>query len=387
MPGGAKANHHLTCPACRDRFPNVKALFLCPDDRCRARDHPPDGVPDACRERPVFRANRYRHAVLCPYSSHRAYRKFCPSCGAELRLPLGSHQSIGIVGSVESGKTMFMTALVRQIRGRLARQTSLQMSLEWNEEDSRRYFVDLQRQIYDEHEVPESTKKTESLLSLSTTLRFTRQGWLRWLLGRDQGVVSLICPDPSGEFFRDHQEIYGLSYLGQAQALLLMVDPLTSPPFLERRRKAGEPYVAEIQSTTETLRVLARALREERGQPEGRLNKTLAVVLTKCDEGGVFDPDRPPYKGRFPVQGRTYDRRLAQDLGRRVVDHLESELEMSELVSLARQNFTTVEFFAVSALGRPPVRESETSPLCLIDPAPRRVEEPLLWVLHQWGYL
>jgi hypothetical protein len=325
--------------------------------------------------------------VLCPFSSHRAYRKFCPRCGAELRLPLGTHQSIGIVGSVNSGKTMFMTALVRQIRGRLARQTSLQMSLEWNEEDSRRYFVDLQRQVYDDHEVPEATRKTETLLSLSTTLRFTRQGWLRRVLGRDQGVVSLICPDPSGEFFRDHQEIYGLSYLGQSQALLLMVDPMTSPTFLERSRKAGDSFLEGIQETTETFRVLARALREEQGQADGRLNKALAVVLTKCDQTGVFDPDRPPYKGRFPVQGRTYDRRLAQELGQRVVDHLEADLGLSELVALARQNFAAVEFFAVSALGRAPVRDSETSPLRLVDPAPRRVEEPLLWVLHQWGYL
>jgi hypothetical protein len=384
--GQSKQNLSLTCPACQERFSCRKALFLCPESRCGIRNQPPPDLPDACVGLPVFRPDRYAHSVLCPHSSHRAYRKFCPRCGGELRLPLGVNQSIGIVGSSESGKTMYLTALVRQICRRLAHPTALQMSLEWNEEDSRDHFTTLDRQIYREHQVPEATQLQAPLLSLSVTLRFTRRGWWPRLLGRTQGVISLICPDPSGEFFRDHHQIYGLSYLGQAQALLLMVDPLTTAPFRERRQDRMDVYADTIQSTAETLRVLIASLRQECGQQTGKLNKCLGLVLTKCDEEGVFNPDCPPHAGRFPVQGRHYNRVIARALGRLVADHLH-RLELSELVALAEQNFAAVEFFAVSAVSRPPVRDPDSGVLRLTDPVPRRVEEPLLWVLHQWGYI
>ena len=259
------------------------------------------------------------------------------------------------------------------------------MSLEWNEEDSRDHFTTLDRQIYRDLMVPEMTRLTDALLSLSVTLRFTRQGWWCRLLGQTQGVLSLICPDPSGEFFRDHNQIYGLSYLGQAQALLLMVDPMTTAPFQEHCKARG--YADTAQSTPETLRVLIASLRQELGQPSGRLNKCLGLVLTKCDEEGVFNPDRPPYAGRFPVQGRRYNRRLARQMGQLVAEHMHA-LELTDLVALAQQNFAAVEFFAVSALSRPPIRDPpDSGGLRLIDPVPRRVEEPLLWVLNQWGYI
>ena len=157
----------------------------------------------------------------------------------------------------------------------------------------------------------------------------------------------------------------------------MLIDPLASKGY--HRQPAWE--------NADVLRAVVTTLRRDLNQPIGKLDRLLAVTLTKCDVAGVFDPDAPPHQNRFPPQGRSYLPRLAHDLGKQVARHMQEDMGMSELVALARQSFTQVEFFAVSALGQPPVPDESTGELRLLNPKPRRVEEPLLWILNRWGYI
>jgi hypothetical protein len=157
-----------------------------------------------------------------------------------------------------------------------------------------------------------------------------------------------------------------------------------------RLKQAGKelpPYEASDPSTA--LGNFVQVLRRQIGQPDGLLDRQLAVVLGKCDEEGLFDPDDPRFAGLYPPQGRFYDERLAHEISAQVARYLRHDLGMANVVALARQNFKDVAFFAVSALGRPPVRirQKGAVKVHLVDPEPRRVEEPLLWILHRWGYL
>lgn len=109
----------------------------------------------------------------------------------------------------------------------------------------------------------------------------------------------------------------------------------------------------------------------------------------------MFDPDRQMRRGRggwrepFLDQWRFYDPGLSRELSDRVAWHMAEELDLSGVIALARQNFRDVRFIAVSALGAPPLpaEEAGASPRLVREPRPRRVEEPLLWVLHRWGFL
>jgi hypothetical protein len=184
--------------------------------------------------------------------------------------------------------------------------------------------------------------------------------------------------------------VYYLNYLGHARAIILMVDPMMSEKY-RRTLTPEERELLDYKAATPDVALgnFVKALRREANQHTGRIDKQLAVVLTKCDERGMFDPDDPKFDGQFPRQGRAWDEELAADVSRHVVQHLREELEMNNLVSLAENSFREVGFFAVSALGRTPVRKIEKGRrvVRLEDPSPRRVEEPLLWILNRWGYL
>jgi hypothetical protein len=186
----------------------------------------------------------------------------------------------------------------------------------------------------------------------------------------------------AGECFEDPTRLYFLRGIGEARAFVLLVDPFASGRYGERLRAAGKQAptwrAADPAAVLNGVIAVVRQGTNERG---GKLDRELAVVLARCDEEGVFDPDDPKWDGRFPPQGRRYDPRLARETGDAVRRHLEEDLEMANLVALAEQNFKRVGYFAASALGAPP-REGRVK-----DPRPRRVEEPLLWILHQWGHL
>ncbi len=405
----------LACPKCQEKFSESDVAFLCPEPRCRARDHPLlDSAPEWAGK-PLFRpaAGGYDYSVSCPFSPHTAYVKICPRCWKLLPLSSGRPATVAIIGSTVSGKTCFMTALIRQIRRELARASAYEMSLEWDDQEGKDYFKKQEQTIFFQNELPEANQKMAPIASLQITVRFpVRRRWRRIINGK-QGVVSLVFHDPSGEFFENMDDVYYLNFLGRAKAILLMVDPMMSEEYQKKLRDEGKPLPPyKAASAAEALGAFVTAMRRESkpgtktthnrlaalgkmfgrsalSRSEDKLDKQLAVVLTKCDEDGMFDPDHRQHRDRYPVQGREYDPALTQEISDRVAQHMEEDLGLAEVVALARQSFRRVTFFAASALGAPPLRIMENGKprLKLKDPRPRRVEDPLLWILHEWGYL
>ncbi len=387
-PSGLSQNQQLACPRCQEKFPISETVFLCPEPHCRACKNPLPGQPPQWSGKPLFRPPRYAYSVPCPFSPHTAYVKICPRCWSPLPISSGKSSTVAIIGASASGKTCFMTALIRQIRRQLARRSSLEMSLEWDDDAGRQYFREQERTIFHECTLPEQTQRESPLASLQFTIRFPISGWLSRLRYGSQGVVSVVCPDPSGEFFEKLEDAYYLNYLSQARAVLLMVDPMTSEVYRRRRKAQGKDIPYEGTSSADALRSFVTALRRATNQEQGTINKELAVVMAKCDEEGMFDPDQPKYAADLPRQGRLYNPQIAEDISELVLQHME-DLELEEVAALARQSFKSVCFFAASALGSPPVINEVNGQLrCYLrDPQPRRVEEPLLWILHQWGYI
>jgi hypothetical protein len=260
------------------------------------------------------------------------------------------------------------------------------MSLEWKDENGKKYFQAQAREIFSNFKLPQMTKLQAEIATMNVTVRFPVAGWRRLFKGQI-GVVSLVFPDPAGEFFDNMKSTYFLSYLSRARAVILMVDPWISDSYCRRRADAGDPLIPiKAVAADEALNALVEAIRNGAGQHRGLIRKELAVVLTKCDEAGLFDPDQEPHK--IPRQGRFFSRAIAAEISRRTERHLRDDLGMHNVVTMARNNFRDVAFFAASALGNPPVRSVQNGqPTAkLVDPRPRRVEDPLLWIFHRWGY-
>jgi hypothetical protein len=371
------------CPV--QRFPAKELYFLCPGATCPGYRHSPPGRPEAWAKKTLFQPRRYAYSVPCPHSPHTAYLKVCPHCWTQQPIATGRLATISIVGSSVSGKTCYVTGLIRQIEKELSKEASYQMALEWDDQDGLNYFTQREREIFIQGVLPEATQKDAPVETLEITARFPVRGWRRLLKGT-QGTVSLVFPDPAGEFFHKMDDAYYLNYLSQSRAIILMVDPWLSQEYQSKRRDLGSEIPAfDAPDAGQSLNSFIQAVRHETNQ-RGKLRKELAVVLTKCDEVGLFDPD--DQANPFPVQGRYYDPRLTDQISRQVKQFLELELGLSKVVALAEQGFRSVRFFAASALGSPPIRvvENGRTRIKLKNPRPRRVEDPVLWILHEWGY-
>jgi hypothetical protein len=309
----------------------------------------------------------------------------------------GNSSTVAVIGASGSGKTCFTTGLIRQIGEQLAQRATYRMALQWDDQDGLDYFRAQEKTLFTDRTLPEMTQKQTRIKTLQITVRFPIRHWWNRLFKGEQGVVSLIFPDPSGELLQNLNEAYFVNYLGHADAILLMVDPFAAQRYREERAKAGvdtTPYET-LHSADIPLTAVIQAVRSESKQTRKKLRKQLAVVLTKCDEEGVIDLDHEHDIGRngrkipYPLQGRNYSPALARRISDRVAQFMETKLGLAKVVALAEQNFEDVCFFSATALGSPPIRETDddgNARVTLARPQPRRVEEPLLWVLHKWGY-
>jgi serine/threonine protein kinase len=304
-------------------------------------------------------------------------------------------KSAVLIGCTAGGKTCYQTSLVRQLRKELGRDSSYQMAVEFPDADTLTRIRQLERQMFGDGIPPAGTPPCGTLVAappLCLTLRVPARGWLGrmpahgWLgrCGLGQRAATLLMPDSAGEDFQRLNSPLFRAQILHADALVLVVDPLPAEALRTQYRPEGQPlpaYAATATPAAEPLSVLVTYLRSQMRIRDAKLPKQLAVVVTKADEPGVWNPDAGQH--RLPTQGRRYNPRLAELVSRRVREFLKVTLDWPELVALAERSFEKVAFFAVSSLGRR-VGEDGRLPLPV---QPRRVEEPLLWLLHQWGYV
>jgi hypothetical protein len=111
-----------------------------------------------------------------------------------------------------------------------------------------------------------------------------------------------------------------------------------------------------------------------------RIPRLLAVAITKSDETLLSPGQEEQWiagwsRGQdFWHDGGRRQREL-EDVSARVEDALRKH-GFNDLVSLAKNNFARVHFFAVSSLGHPPIDGALQQ-----EPRPVGVETPLYWIL------
>ena len=392
------ANDPKTCTRASEAIPPNTVVFLCPNLRCPGKKHPPDGRPEARKGESFFIPKTFRYSVPCPHCKNLARIKVCPGCWEDLPVATGNSSTVAIVGTTGSGKTCFVTGLIHQLLEDICREDAFEIALRWNEQTGHDHFAGLSRTIFIDHLVPTGTQiQLVNIPTIQITLRVPVRRWFQRLRTGAVVDIPLLFPDPSGELFQDLKKSYFVSFLRRAEAIILMVDPFLGSGYQARLRAKNLPVPDYLQHS-KPAHVALNAIIDASGREGRKLDKVLAVVLTKCDSEGVFNPDeaveelRPGgRKTTYPKQGGgRYNPALAKRISKRVQQHLEHDLGMADVVALAKQSFRHVAFFAASALGSTPELEDDEyggKIQRIRDPKPSRTEEPLLWILHQWGYL
>lgn len=379
--------HDILCPYCFKRWSTQVAAF-----RCTGRDTarcPPvadeklgrlRGVDAPSEPRVVTRSGRLGRAfavkpgrpVRCDCGAPT--RRVCPECHSSLpqRFADAPSRSMALIGTKASGKSHFIAVVLHELEHRVGpRYRGSLTALDDATRD--RIDGDLHPRLYEQGIVLDATASARTAVATREPLvtRLTVAG----------EASNLVFFDAAGE---DLQSLDVLEregrYVTQSDGLILLVDPLQVPAV----RDELEGVVELPETTADVYTMLGRLgglIREARGIAAGkRIDVPLAIAISKIDAlGGLLPSNHPVFA--LPRHDGSFDR----DVARNISEAMRAEAVAwvgERLDSHLREEFSDYAFFGVSALGASPVDGHLRNGV-----APLRVEDPVLWLLDEWGAL
>ena len=349
--------------------------------------------------------------------------QYCDRC--ESKIPEESLYSellpIVVVGPSRSGKTHFLTVMAHQlledvvwpsywVASRIVRARRPDADIEpqtFGIAPSDDDFLNFEESLYPQLgagvilQQTERRDETRLPLSLVVHLSFEKPG--SPFGGEPYGKknVLLAFTDTAGEDLArtgwgDIVSKYPILDKGRAKAMIALVDPaeltglrddIAANPILEQ--KYGEVGIElKVQATMASVLSIPQ-IRKMRRTP-------IAVCMTKTDGLamlGQFADEDPIASSRNALSGdRRSDGKVNLAAIREISDAVERFLmskdkDGDDKIARAASNFRYRSFFAIDALGAAikSVETVEGRRLIRGTPSPRRVLDPLLWILWQYG--
>jgi hypothetical protein len=354
----------LICPYC---WNDTKAKQLL--SRC----------PEQCPQRTFIPAS----AKVCPHGKQPSKARYCPRCEKMLEHDYITTKShiIAMIGSRAAGKSTYVGVLVRELKNRVGPAFN-GMSTELVGDKSRtRYREVFAGPLFDKGEVVTFTNPVRTQYRLDPLLfmlRFPRRKYL-W----DQLTAAMmIFYDTSGEDVLKDENIENLvDYLDAASGIVLLIDPLQISS-VRRGINDDVPLPPNSYDQVAIVQRLAELLRQRRGMSgDKRIDTPLAVAVAKTDAIGAALPANSVVRRPGSHNG-VYD----DADGQYVHDELRATLsgwdDGEDLLNIIANNFSSYRFFGISALGATPPNHSQVAASGI---HPLRVEDPLLWLLGQFG--
>lgn len=408
--------HKATCPFCFRTFHISEApcRVTSPSTQSQPDEHiakflqipPPDLDPVEKPPRGFWRRLGRRFFIpKIKDEELETRRRICPYC--HLPLPpamangqLASH-TIAIVGSRSSGKSNFFGVLIRALEERYKREVDFGMfgqetfSVEYLDRiSSEVLFMRRYGSLFSERDrraVPASAAAAQNpdiRIPLIYRLELKKRP-LDYLLHplSQSHPVDLVVFDVAGE------DVVNLSamqqfwrYVLRAAGIMFLIDPfgyesirdkLPSDVYERIAKEQDEINVPPAHAVSATLNHFAQAGRLGPGR---KLKIPAAFVLTKCDMlEGILPKNSEIF--RDPVHRSGFNVNDCHQASNAVA-HVLTENGCDGLLATAETSFATQSFFGVSALGALPDEE-----LRLKDLQPRRVADPLFWILWKLGRL
>ena len=401
------ASDAFVCPFCFDEHSFRDVKFRCGQlYRCLG-GAPIFQVPEVNGRRPLLKEAR------CPAEGcGRPTRiRLCPSCEGQLPSQLGECTSLtlGLLGAKFTGKSQFVGVLIDRIRKRLATSGNpFNCSFRLEGDASRiRYENDFERYLFKERvTIPETiagSANASVLIPVASQLRFSgklnffqKLGRWRWQ-DRLEPVrdVQMSFFDTAGEALVGADIMSAeCRYLGNAQGLILLLDPLQIPSLREKLIQQGRLPSHRIPPSATSpwtlLEALIEVLRAKQRKTRDRLEVPLAVAFSKCDELDTLLP--PGHPARPTDDGKVADESSSCSDGRfdwmahnNVQDQAAAMLVehgCGNMLTNLRDHFEKFSLFFVSSLGHPPDQNGSLKEL-----NPRRVLDPFLWLLAIHGVI
>ena len=250
-------------------------------------------------------------------------------------LPLGGltvpTRHVPVVAGRAAGKTVHTMAAIADLRARAD-----EAAFAFGDERTETTFDEVESRLRDVSAVP-ATLPTAPLRAAT------------FFLGAGPARRLMYVYDAAGESYQSSDRVSGLRFLGATAGVVLVVDPFALPSV--RDRMLADDVALPVHSTEPPGDILGRftaGLREHGARlTQGRVAVPVALVLTKCDVLVAGGPVRHPYEDLTAPDG---DAGLRRARSAAVAGWLDAEAGEGGLVRQLGTDYTTVAYFAVSAL-------------------------------------
>lgn len=396
------AGKRLYCPYCYEGFTEQQIEFRCTGQISRTGERCYPDADEALRERtgftgalpPTFAADGRLASAECPRCRDDSTIRVCPVCHSQLPVFFGKVRSrlIGLVGAKESGKTVYMTVLVRELTHQLGAQ--LHASILGADDSTRQRFpTDYEQPLYRERRLPTPTTPAGMYRRAPLVFRFTteRSGPLHrarperqdWCGHGEPRHTLMSFFDPAGEELRSQQAAEDSArYLAAADGILLLLDPLQMRG--ARARAAADSRMPTSSTPADepvnVLTSITDLILSRNGKPKQRISKPLAIAFSKMD---VLLHDLKPTSPllRTPAQVPYLDERESRAVHTEM-QRLLAEWEGAQIDQVARRHYRHYRYFGVSALGESPTDDNRGPARGI---RPYRVGSPFVWLLAELG--
>ncbi|MFI2375493.1 hypothetical protein ACH5AO_10535 [Streptomyces sp. NPDC018964] len=384
----------LTCPYCYENFAPREIRFRCncrlsrTGKQCRrVRDEVLDerrGPRPSHDLGPVFAADGRRPTAVCPGCDGESTYRICPVCHSELPVQFGRVDSrlIAMVGAKASGKTVYMTVLLHEMKHRVGEAFGAAL-MGLDDATMRRYSADYEDRLYRDNQMFPGTQTASTNLNRVDPLVFRFSLHRRTLLGERPQHTVLSFFDTAGEDFNSRESVeLNTRYLTGADGIVLLLDPLQMRDARDSALPGTPmPGTEGLDAPMDLLsRVTGLLLAPRGGRPAQKIDTPIAVVFSKMDafwhllDAGSPLRDHAPPSARFDVG----DSLSVHEEVRRLL----KDWDGVQIDQLLENHYTRYRYFGVSALGRNPTPDARVAPTGI---QPYRVADPLLWLLSEFG--
>jgi hypothetical protein len=385
--------HRLLCPYCFEQYPASELAFRCvnPDPtRCKLEED----VLLARYERLQKSQLRARvfsapprlwgavTAATCTCGA-KTTKRVCPRCHNELPRELGLSRScsIALVGAKEVGKSHYIAVLIHQLRNRVGDRFQAAFSA-LDEQTRRRYGQDFENYVFHKRIVIPGTLSARAQIAVKYPLIYRLSTEKRWLYWCRQLATNLVFFDTAGEDL-GHVDTMSTEtrYVAQSQGIVFLLDPLQIPSIRDRLSAS----VALPSGSVHPIEIVERVVELIRGfrglKPHQKIDTPVALAFSKIDAvRALIDANSPVH--RAANHNGYLDLNDVEEMNESMRAHVHKWVGPG-LDAVIHHNFKHSMYFGLSALGAGPDAQGRLQ----AGATPFRVEDPLLWILHQHGII
>lgn len=284
--------------------------------------------------------------------------------------------SIALLGAKASGKSNYIGVLINEIKRKMTASFNCTLSLTSSEESREFYNTHYYEPLYKYGSVVDATSQ-DDVPPLIFPLRFMDKK------NRITKVAALSFYDTAGENLDSTEDmLVNNRYVPNADGIILLLDPLQIPSIREKL-KGKMTLPAQNTDVVEVLSRIVQNIRDVKNV-RGSIKIPLALVFTKIDALEQYDILREDSCLRSESEHLARGMFVETDFENvniEMQDVLENWLD-AELVQQMK-NFEKYAFFGLTALGGVP----NGTKLSGSKINPRRVLDPLLWLLAENHYI